>query len=249
MDLRKLFAECLGTGILVFIAVGVATLSFGNWFAGAGFAGTSVAAGVVATSLAFGLVLTVLVAVIGPISGAHVNPAVTLGFLVSKRMEITEAVGYWIAQFVGATVGALLLWTVCKQSDSYTSDTGLGADGFGDASMVGLGWGGAFLIEVILTFIFVIAVLMATTKLNPGVIAGVTIGFALTTVHLLGIPFTGTSVNPARSFGPALFAGGDALAQLWLFIVAPLVGGAIAAAVFLFLYSSGEQIAAETTAD
>jgi len=251
MDLRKLFAECLGTGILVFIAVGVATLSFGDWFAGAGFAGTSVAAGVVATALAFGLVLLVLVAVIGPISGAHVNPAVTLGFLVSKRMTVVEAVGYWIAQFVGATIGALLLWIVCKQSDAYTSNTGLGADGFGKASMVGLGAGGAFLIEVILTFIFVIAVLMATTKLNSSVTAGVTIGFALTTVHLLGIPFTGTSVNPARSFGPALFAGGDALSQLWLFIVAPLIGGAVAAVVFLFLSKSGEQLAAQTvpTAD
>lgn len=251
MDLRKLFAECLGTGILVFIAVGVATLSFGNWINGGGFAGASPAAGVVATALAFGLVLLVLVAVIGPISGAHVNPAVTLGFLVSKRMTIVEAVGYWIAQFVGATIGALLLWIVCKQSDLYTSKTGLGADGFGKASMVGLGTGGAFLIEVILTFIFVIAVLMATTKLNSSVVAGVTIGFALSTVHLLGIPFTGTSVNPARSFGPALFAGGDALSQLWLFIVAPLVGGAIAAVVFMFLSSSGEQLAAQTvpTAD
>ena len=127
----------------------------------------------------------------------------------------------------------------------------LGADGFGKASMVGLGAGGAFLIEVILTFVFVIAVLMATTKFNSSVIAGVTIGFALTTVHLLGIPFTGTSVNPARSFGPALFAGGDALEQLWLFIVAPLIGGAIAAVVFVFLNSSGEQLAAQTvpTAD
>ncbi len=251
MDLRKLFAECLGTGILVFIAVGVATLSFGNWINGGGFAGASPAAGVVATALAFGLVLLVLVAVIGPISGAHVNPAVTLGFLVSKRMTIVEAVGYWIAQFVGATIGALLLWIVCEQSDLYTSKTGLGADGFGKASMVGLGAGGAFLIEVILTFIFVIAVLMATTKLNSSVVAGVTIGFALSTVHLLGIPFTGTSVNPARSFGPALFAGGDALSQLWLFIVAPLVGGAIAAVVFMFLSSSGEQLAAQTvpTAD
>lgn len=248
MDLRKLFAECLGTGILVFVAVGVATLSFGNWINGGGFAGASPAAGVVATALAFGLVMLVMVAVIGPISGAHINPAVTLGFLVSKRMSVTDAVGYWIAQFVGATIGALLLWIVCKQSDLYTSSTGLGADGFGDASMVGLGAVGAFLIEVILTFIFVIAVLMATTKLNSSVITGVTIGFALSTVHLLGIPFTGTSVNPARSFGPALFAGGDALPQLWLFIVAPLIGGAIAAAVFVFLNKSGEEIAIQTPA-
>ncbi len=245
MDLRKLFAECLGTGILVFVAVGVATISFGNWTNGGGFAGASPAAGIVATALAFGLVLLVLVAVIGPVSGAHVNPAVTMGFLVSKRMSITEAVGYWIAQFVGATIGALLLWIVCKQSDLYTSSTGLGADGYGAASMVGLDAVGAFIVEVILTFIFVIAVLMATTKLNSNVIAGVTIGLALTTAHLLGIALTGTSVNPARSFGPALFAGGDALSQLWLFIVAPLVGGVIAAGVYLFLRPSGEAIQAE----
>ncbi|MBS1847507.1 MAG: aquaporin [Actinobacteria bacterium] len=245
MDLRKLAAELLGTAILVFVAVGVATLSFGKWFVGVGFAGTSPAAGVVATALAFGLVLLILVAVIGPVSGAHVNPAVTLGFVVSKRMTLSDAVGYWIAQFIGATVGAALLWVVCKQSDLYTSKTGLGADGFGASSMVHLGAGGAFIVEVILTFIFVLAVLMATAKLNNPVVAGVTIGLALTTVHLVGIPLTGTSVNPARSFGPALFAGGDALKQLWLFIVAPLVGGALAALGYVFLNSSGEAIQTE----
>lgn len=245
MDVRKLVAECLGTGILVFIAVGVATLSFGNWANGAGFAGASPAAGVVATALAFGLVMLVMVVVIGPISGAHINPAVTLGFVVSKRMEIVEAVGYWIAQFVGATIGALLLWIVCKQSDLYTSSTGLGADGYGSASATRLGAGGAFIVEVVLTFVFVVAVLMATSKLHSAATAGVSIGLALATVHLVGILLTGTSVNPARSFGPALFAGGDALKQLWLFIVAPLVGGALAAAGYLFLHAGGEAIRAD----
>lgn len=246
MDSRKLIAEFLGTAILVFIAVGVATYSFGNWSNGIGFAGASPAAGVVATAFAFGLVLLAMVAVIGPISGAHINPAVTLGFLVSKRMSIQDAVGYWIAQFIGATIGALLLWIVCKQSDLYTSKTGLGADGFGAASMAKVGWGGAFITEVILTFVFVLVVLMATSKLNKPAVAGVFIGLALTTVHLVGIPITGTSVNPARSFGPALFAGGDALAQLWLFIVAPLIGGALAAVASIFLVTSGEAIQAET---
>lgn len=245
MDMRKLVAECLGTGILVFVAVGVATLSFGNWANGVGFAGSSPAAGVVTTALAFGLVMLVMVVVIGPISGAHINPAVTLGFVVSKRMAIAEAVGYWIAQFVGATIGALLLWVVCKQSDLYTSKTGLGADGFGNASATHLSAAGAFIVEVILTFIFVAAVLMATSKLHNSATAGVSIGLALATVHLVGILLTGTSVNPARSFGPALFAGGDALPQLWLFIVAPLVGGALAALVYLFLNASGEAIQAE----
>lgn len=235
MDIRKLFAEFIGTALLVFFAVGVATLSFGNWSGGVGFAGTSVSAGVVATALAFGLVLLALVYSIGPISGCHINPAVTIGFLVSKRMSIQEAVGYWVAQFAGGAIGALLLWTVFKQSSLYTSSTGLGADGWGKASMVGLNVGGAFLAEVILTFLFVFVVLSATGKRgNPGA-AGVAIGLALTTVHLVGIPLTGTSVNPARSFGPALFAGGDALAQLWLFIVAPLVGGVVAAGAHLFL--------------
>ncbi len=235
MEIRKYFAECLGTALLVFIAVGVATLSFGNWVNGLGFAGSSISAGVVATALAFGLVLFALAYALGPISGCHVNPAVTIGFLAAKRLSLTDAIGYWIAQFLGATIGALALWIVCKQSDLYTSKTGLGADGWGANSMVHLHVGGAFLIEVILTFAFVLVVLSVTSKRGTTTAAGGAIGFALAMVHLVGIPFTGTSVNPARSFGPALFAGGDALSQLWLFIVAPLVGGAIAAGVHVFL--------------
>lgn len=248
MDVRKLFAEFLGTALLVFFAVGVATLSFGKWVDGAGFAGSSISAGVVATALAFGLVLFALCYSIGPISGCHVNPAVTIGFLVAKRMSLTEAVGYWIAQFIGGAIGALLLWVMFKQSNLYTSSTGLGADGWGKNSMVHLNAGGAFLAEVILTFLFVFVVLSVTGKRGNATAAGAAIGLGLTTVHLVGIPLTGTSVNPARSFGPALFAGGDALAQLWLFIVAPLVGGAIAAGVHLFLEHGAEALTAEATA-
>jgi aquaporin Z len=232
--LRKSFAELLGTFILVFFAVGVATLSFGPGFR---FAGLSLAAGVVATALAFGLVLLGLVYVLGPISGCHVNPAVTLGAAVSGRIQPIEAVVYWVAQFVGGILGALVLWAVFKASPFYsTSRTGLGADGYGKNSLIHITWGGAFVAEVILTALFVFVVLGVTNKIANAATAGVVIGLTLTVVHLIGIPITGTSVNPARSLGPALIVGGSALSQVWLFIVAPLVGGILAAVIHWVVY-------------
>ncbi|UGQ11892.1 aquaporin [Yinghuangia sp. ASG 101] len=229
--IRKLAAELLGTGLLVYVAVGVATLSFGF-----GTAGQSFAAGVVATALAFGLVLLALAYVLGPISGCHVNPAVTLGSLLSGGISVIEAVGYWIAQFAGGILGALLLWATFSDSPFYSrSTTGLGADGWGKASPIEIGWGGAFLIEMVLTAVFVFVVLSVTGKTANATVAGLTIGFALGVVHLLGIPVTGTSVNPARSLGPALIVGGEALKQVWLFIVAPLVGGILAAGLHWLL--------------
>jgi aquaporin Z len=231
MKAKKLIAELLGTALLVFFAVGVATLSFGFKLAGA-----STSAGVVATALTFGLVLMALVYAIGPVSGCHVNPAVTIGFLVSGRLSLQEAIGYWVAQVVGAILGALVLWGVLSGSPDYSrSTTGLGTDGYGSHSMVHLDAGGAFGAEVILTFLFVLVVLLATAHSATSGFAGLAIGVALTVAHLIGIPLTGTSVNPARSIGPALIVGGSALSQLWLFIVAPLVGGALAAGAYLFL--------------
>jgi aquaporin Z len=225
MAFRKYFAELLGTALLVFLAVGTATLSFGFKLDG-----MSVSAGVVTTALSFGLVLLALVYTIGPISGCHVNPAVTLGFVVAKRMTITEAVRYWAAQFVGGIVGAVALWAVLSGAKGYsTSKQGLGTDGWGSHSIVGLNAGGAFAAETILTFVFVLVVLSATSHVSSAGFAGLAIGLALTVVHLIGIPLTGTSVNPARSLGPALIVGGTPLSQVWLFIVAPLVGGVIAA--------------------
>ncbi|MGP0030992.1 MAG: aquaporin [Acidimicrobiales bacterium] len=228
---RKLGAEFLGTGILVFIAVGVATESFGFKLHGLSFS-----AGVVATALAFGLVLIGLVYAIGPISGCHVNPAVTLGFLGAGRMKIGEAAAYMVAQVAGAIGGAYLLYAVFLQVPFYHKQIqGLGADGYGAASHLLLSQTGAFLTEAILTFVFVSVVLFATHKAAIQGLAGVAIGMALVVVHLIGIPLTGTSVNPARSIGPALVVGGTALSQLWLFIVAPLVGAIIAAVVHLLL--------------
>jgi aquaporin Z len=231
MLIRKLVAELLGTAILVFFAVGTATLAFGFQLQGG-----SAAAGVVMTSLAFGLVLIALVYAIGPVSGCHVNPAVTLGFVIAGRMTLRDAAGYWAAQLVGGIAGAFVLWAVFANSGAYSdATTGLGTDGWGVHSMIGLSAGGAFLAEVILTFVFVLVVLLSTRHAATAGFAGVAIGAALLMVHLVGIPLTGTSVNPARSLGPALVVGGDALRQVWLFIVAPLVGGALAAACSRFL--------------
>jgi aquaporin Z len=225
MLFRKLGAELLGTAVLVFFAVGTATLAFGFQLHGG-----SIAAGVVMTSLAFGLVLVALVYSIGPVSGCHVNPAVTLAFVITNRMTLRDAAGYWAAQLIGGIAGALALWAVLSDSAGYSrATTGLGADGWGTHSLIGLGLGGAFLAEVVLTFVFVLIVLLATRHAATVGFAGLAIGAGLLVVHLVGIPLTGTSVNPARSLGPALVLGGDALRQVWLFIAAPLVGGALAA--------------------
>jgi aquaporin Z len=225
-------AELLGTALLVYFAVGVATLSFGFDTAGSSFA-----AGVVATALAFGLVLLALAYVLGPISGCHINPAVTIGAWLSGRIPMADALGYWAAQFIGGILGALLLWGTFSCSPLYSrSKTGLGADGWGAASHIHINAGGAFLTEVMLTALFVFAVLGATSRTANAATAGIVIGFSLTVVHLIGIPITGTSVNPARSLGPALVVGGTALSQVWLFIVAPLIGGAVAAGLHRVLY-------------
>jgi aquaporin Z len=240
--IRKCAAEFLGTAILVFFAVGVATLMFGFKLAGA-----SVAAGVVATALAFGLTLLALVYMIGPISGSHVNPAVTLGALLTGRIALAEAAGYWIAQFAGGIAGALVLWGTFSTSPLYhRAITGLGADGWGRASLIRVDVGGAFVFEVILTALFVFVVLRVTSATANAATAAIAIGLALTVVHLVGIPVTGTSVNPARSLGPALVVGGIALSQVWLFLVAPLVGGALAAGLHRLLYrEEGITLAAE----
>jgi aquaporin Z len=237
-DFRKLLAEFFGTLILVVIAVGVATESFGFKLFG-----LSYAAGVVATALAFGLVLVALVYAIGPISGCHVNPAVTLGFISAGRMKLAEGVSYLVAQFAGGIVGAYLLYWMFTTSRLYHRDIqGLGTDGYGKQSHLLVSQGGAFLIEVVLTAIFVMIVLFATHKAAIQGAAGVAIGFGLVIVHLIGIPLTGTSVNPARSLGPAVVVGGTALSQVWLFIVAPLVGAIIAAIIHLVVSDRSKDV-------
>ena len=236
---RRYTAELVGTGLLIFFGAGVATLSFGfRAF------GSSVAAGILLTALTFGLVLAALFALIGPISGCHVNPAVSLGFCLARRITVIDMVGYWIAQMIGGALGALLLWAVLVNSPFYSrSRIGLGANGYNSLSLLRVSGGGAFLIEVVVTAALVLVVLGATRRDTNAALTGVAIGFALAVTNFLAIPIDGASVNPARSFGPAIVVGGLALSQLWLFLVAPLVGGILAAGVFLVFSQVGEAAA------
>jgi aquaporin Z len=245
MDMRKLVAEFIGTALLVIFGVGAATESFGF-----GLTGTSAAPGIVVTALAFGLVLLGLAYALGPISGCHVNPAVTMGFFASGRMSLGEAIGYWIAQFAGGIAGALLLFGIFETTPSYhRSVNGLGANGYGSHSILGIDAGGAFLAEIVLTALFAFVVLAATSRLGSPGFAGLAIGLALTVVHLFGIPLTGTSVNPARSLGPAIIVGGYAIREVWVFILAPLAGGIVAAAMYRYLYANeGTVSEADATA-
>ena len=229
--IKKLLAEFVGTAVLVVIAVGVATESFGFKLHG-----LSLSAGIVATAVAFGLVLVALVYAIGPISGCHINPAVTMGFLSSGRMKFQEGLAYMVAQVAGGIAGAYLLyWMFTTVPTYHKAVQGLGTDGYGSKSLLHISQGGAFLVEVVITAVFVMVVLFATHKAAIQGAAGVAIGFALVIVHLIGIPLTGTSVNPARSLGPAIVVGGTALSQVWLFIIAPLVGGIIAALIHMVI--------------
>jgi aquaporin Z len=233
---RRYTAELIGTGLLVFFGAGMATVNFGfRAF------GSSVAAGILLTGLTFGLVLLALVALIGPISGCHVNPAVSLGFCLARRITVIDMVGYWIAQMAGALLGALLLWGVLVSSPFYSrSRIGIGANGYGRLSLLHVSGGGAFLTEVVVTAALVLVVLGATRREAPLAATGAAIGFALAVTNFLAIPIDGASVNPARSFGPAIVVGGLPLSQLWLFLVAPLVGGILAAGVFLLFSQVGE---------
>lgn len=225
-DTQKYIAEFLGTLTLVFIACGVAVVSGGQYLP---------------TALAFGLVLLAMVYAIGPISGCHINPAVSVAMLVAGKMKFKDCLMYVVAQFLGAIVGAALLFVVAKGLASYSLDVnGLGQNGYGD-NYSGYGLGAAFLAEVMLTGVFVFAVLGATSKAAPKGFAGLSIGFALTVVHLVGIPITGTSVNPARSFGPALLVRGDALTHYWVFLVAPLLGGIMAALIWKLFFDSATE--------
>jgi aquaporin Z len=234
-DTQKYVAEFLGTLILVAIGCGVAVAS---------------GADLVATALAFGLAVLALVYAIGPISGCHVNPAISIAMLVAGKMKGKDCLMYVIAQFLGAIVGAGLLYAVLHGTDlwSLTGSSyplhGLGQNGYGDHSGGGFSLAACFLAEVLLTAIFLFVIFGSTSKAAPKGFAGVSIGLTLTFVHLVGIRITGTSVNPARSFGPALFVRGDAISQYWLFLVAPILGAILAALIWKLFFDSGTEEAA-----
>ena len=214
---RRYTAELIGTALLVLVGVGVAVLAPG--------------AGALGIALAFGLVLTVLAYTIGPISGCHVNPAVTLGMALAGRIPARRAVFYVLAQIVGAILGAALVLAVANSRPGYSQAVnGLGTNGWGSHSPGGYGFTAAAIIEIILTAVLVLTVLQVTGDDYTAQIAGLPIGLALLVAHLVAVPIDGTSVNPARSIGPALLHGGSALSQLWLFILAPLLGAVLAVA-------------------
>lgn len=217
--MKKIIAEVLGTFFLVFFGVGTAVIC------GAAF-------GILPIAVAFGLSIVAAAYGLGAISGAHLNPAVSLGVLCAGRMTVGEFVQYVIAQVIGAILGALVIYLIATgKSDYSVAVNGLGQNGFGPGYGGGYSLGAALIFEVVATFIFVTVILGVTGPGSTAGFAGLAIGLTLTAVHLVGINVTGTSVNPARSIGPALFVGGQALSQLWVFIVAPLVGGALAGIV------------------
>ena len=233
---RKLVAEFVGTFLLVFLAVGAAVFGIA---AKVGTEGNGPGNGVVGVALAFGLVLLGIAYAFGPVSGAHVNPAVTLGMLLGRRMPASEAVGYWIAQFLGAIAGAAVIKLMVSKAGVTDYTGGLGTNSYDNGA---INLGGAFLLEVLLTGAFVLVILLVTERVAAPGFAGLAIGLTLTLVHLVGIPLDGTSVNPARSFGPALFAGnGVAMSQVWLFIVAPLVGSVVAVIVWKLTRTTVEE--------
>jgi len=220
--MKKYFAELIGTFVLTFVGCGVAAMTGCN--------GADANGAYVATALAFGLTIVAMAYSIGNVSGCHINPAVSLGVLLNKGMSVKDFVGYVIAQCCGATIAGAALMALIG------TEKGLGCNALYDGDVAK-----SLIIEAILTFIFVLSILGVTSKAEFGKVAGLVIGGSLTLVHLMGIAFTGTSVNPARSLGPALMIKGEALSCVWVFWVGPLVGAAVAALVWCVLSSKKEE--------
>ena len=222
--MQKYLAELMGTFALVLFGCGSAVL-----------AGTQI--GYLGISLAFGLTVLVMVYAIGPISGCHINPAITVAMRAAGKINNKDTVGYIIAQCVGAIIGAAVVLAIASGKVGYDcAVNGLGQNGFGAHSPDHYSMVAGMIFEVVLTFVFLFVVFGSTHQRAPQGFAGIAIGLTLVLIHLIGIPITGTSVNPARSLGPALLVGGEALSQLWLFIVAPIAGALIAAVIWKGLF-------------
>lgn len=230
---QKLTAEVIGTLVLVFFGCGSVTYSVTT---DAPITNTTI-------GLTFGIAIVVMVYAFGRVSGGHFNPAVSVGAAISGRMAWRQVGPYVIAQLVGALLGALLLFLLMQGFETFTAEGNMGQNAFGDAGS-GYAWWAAFLLEMVMTFVFVTVILAVTdTRNEHPALAPLTIGLTLTAIHFVAIPATGTSVNPARSIGPALFAGPDAIEQLWLFILAPVLGAAVAGVAYPLLFGRhGESV-------
>jgi len=224
--MKKYLAELIGTMSLVLFGCGAAVISGGN------VDGGPAGLGLLGISLAFGLAVVAMAYTIGGISGCHINPAITLAMLVAGKINGKDAAGYIVAQFAGAVAGAGILYVITSGGSNFKmGEWALGSNGWGEGYLGNYNTMAAFVTEAVFTFLFIYVIFNVTSKHGNSNMAGLAIGITLVLIHLVAIPVTGTSVNPARSFGPAIFAGGKALSQLWLFIVAPITG-AVAAALF-----------------
>lgn len=228
---NKLLAEFFGTFWLVFGGCGSAVLA-AKFLALEGATPLNLGIGLVGVSLAFGLTVLTMAYTIGHVSGCHLNPAVSVGLAVGRRFPASELVPYILAQVAGGIAGAFVLAIIAKGQPGFSVDAGLASNGYAEHSPGRFTIGAAFTAEVVLTFFFLFIILGSTDERAPKGFAPIAIGFALTLIHLIGIPVTNLSVNPARSTGPAVFVGGWALQQLWLFWVAPIIGAALAGIVY-----------------
>lgn len=232
--MKKYLAELIGTFALVLFGCGAAVVS-GIMAAPAGI-------GLLGISLAFGLAVVAMAYAIGPISGCHINPAITIAMLVAGKIKLPHAAGYIVAQFIGATLAAYMLYIIQSGAPGFKmGDWALGANGWGEGYLGAYSTMSAFITEALLTFLFLFVIFGTTSRHGNSTMAGLAIGITLVLIHLVAIPITGTSVNPARSFGPAIIGGGKALQQLWLFIAAPISGGIVAALVWRILFESKEE--------
>jgi aquaporin Z len=230
--MKKYLAEGIGTFSLVLFGCGAAVVS-GKTIPETVLAGAPAGIGILGIALAFGLSVVVMCYAIGPISGCHINPAITISMLVAGKIGVRDTIGYVLGQFIGATLGAAVLYAFQKGGPNFVLDEwALGSNGWGAGYLGNYSTTSAFLTEAVLTFLFLFVIFGTTSRLGNSNMSGLAIGLTLVLIHLVAIPITGTSVNPARSFGPAVFAGGKALQQLWLFLIAPVVGGIAAAFVW-----------------
>lgn len=233
--MKNYLSELFGTFCLVLFGCGAAAIAGGTVGAVSGL-------GLLGISLAFGLAVVAMAYAIGPISGCHINPAISVGMLVAGKLSVKDTFGYVISQCIGAILGAFVLYLLLNGQDGFAAgDWAYGSNGWGEGYLGNFSMQSAFIAEVVFTAIFLVVIHAVTSKLGNATMAGLTIGITLALIHMVVIPITGTSVNPARSLGPAIFAQGVALQQLWLFIVAPIIGGVLGTVLWKYVLATKEN--------